>query len=264
VIKRLRECSVDPVCGLYVRLSLESFYRAIRRLLGLGVGQPDAWVTNFVKGLRFNDVNELAGYLRRIVQNLLSLHYEYRHAGYTDVTSVTCMICHEEFTTTVPLPLFIGRIVRHFQEHGLLTIADVEAKAEKIRRRRAERVKEVGKGSASVQLSLQALRFRIVKLLIDVGLINEASGYVCRLHPNKQLITQDDVVLHIADEHPDLAENILLDSDLGRFIVTVTAPLNEFISDGHSPYSFYSCILCGRRFKSLRGLREARGKQPRR
>jgi len=255
VIKRLRECSVDPICGWYIKLSLGGFYRAVRRLLGLGVGQPDAWVTNFVRGLRFNDVNELAGYLRRIVQNLLSLHYEYRHAGYTDVTSVACMICHEEFTTTIPLPLFIGRIVRHFREHGLLTIADVEAKAEKTRRRRSEKMKEVGKGSASVQLSLQALRFRIVKLLVDVGLISSASsGYVCRLHPNKQLITQDDVVLHIADEHPDLAENILLDSDLGKFIVTVTAPLNEFISDGHSPYSFYSCILCGRRFKSLKGF----------
>jgi hypothetical protein len=164
------------------------------------------------------------------------------------------MICHEEFTTTVPLPLFVGRIVKHFREHGLLTIADVEAKAEEIRRRRSEKMKEVGKGGVGVQLSLQSLRSRIVKLLVDVGLISSASGYVCRLHPNKQLITQDDVVLHIADEHPDLAENILLDSDLGRFIVTVTAPLNEFISDGHSPYSLYSCVLCGRRFKSLGGF----------
>jgi hypothetical protein len=212
LVKRLRECSSDVVCAHYVRLGVEGWLRLWFYLnnRALGEGVVEAYLGRIAKSLGFNGVIGLARYLRLVVQGLIIEYPTDRHAGYKDVLEVGCGLCGESFSTTVGLPVFIVKLVRHFQvRHGLGGVEDVEARVGELVVRELDRRERRRAHPALRELVVEKLINAFVGVLVAIGLLEEADGGRFRCVLDGVVVDgAPGVVAHVLDYHHDVVRDV--------------------------------------------------------
>jgi len=212
IVKRLRECSSDVVCAEYVRLGVEGWLRFWFHYRGRGVGEGvvESYLNNIAKSLGFNGIIELAKFLRLVVQGLIIEYPTERHAGYKDVLEVGCRLCGESFSTTVGLPVFIVKLVRHFQvRHGLRGVEDVEARVEELVVRELDKKDKPKAHPALRELVVEKLINAFVGVLVAIGLLEEArdGGLRCVLD-GVVVDGAPEAVVHVFEYHNDVVRDV--------------------------------------------------------
>jgi hypothetical protein len=212
LIKRLRECGSDVVCAEYVRLGVEGWLRFWSHYRGcaLGDGVVEGYLNKIVKSLGFSGVIGLARYLKAVVQGLVVEYPTDRHAGYKDILEVGCGLCGTSFSTTVGLPVFIVKLVRHFQvRHRLRGVEDVEARVEELVVRELDKRERRRAHPALRELVVEKLINAFVDVLVAIGLLEEAGdgGFRCVLD-GAVVDGVPEAVVHVLGHHNDVVREV--------------------------------------------------------
>ena len=212
LVKRLRECGSDVVCAEYVRLGVEGWLRFWFHYRGraLGDGVVESYLGRIAKSLGFNGIIGLARYLKAVVQGLIIEYPTDRHAGYKDVLEVGCGLCGVSFGTTVELPAFIVKLVRHFQVvHGLRSVEDVEARVEELVIRELDRKDKPRVHPALRELVTEKLVNTFANILVAVGLLEEADGGGFRCVLDGVVVDgAPEAVVHVLERHHDVIRDV--------------------------------------------------------
>jgi hypothetical protein len=212
LVKRLGECSSDVVCAEYVRLGVEGWVRFWFHYRGRALGENvvENYLGNIAKSLGFNGIIELARFLRLVVQGLIIEYPTDRHAGYKDVLDVGCGLCGESFRTTIELPAFIVKLVRHFQvKHGLRTVGDVKSKVEELMVKELDKKDRPKAHPALRELISERLLNVFVGVLVTIGLLEEVGGgrFKCVLD-GVEVDGVPGAVAHVLDYHNDVIRDV--------------------------------------------------------
>jgi len=212
LVKRLGECSSDVVCAEYVRLGVEGWVRFWFHYRGRALGENvvENYLGNIAKSLGFNGIIELARFLRLVVQGLIIEYPTDRHAGYKDVLDVGCGLCGESFRTTIELPAFIVKLVRHFQvKHGLRTAEDVKSKVGELMVKELDKKDRPKAHPALRELISERLLNVFVGVLVAIGLLEEVGGGRFRCVLDGVVVDgAPGVVAHVLDYHHDVARDV--------------------------------------------------------